>query len=103
MLIILSRSPLTENTDSILEIAREAAEDGEKVAVLHIQDACIGATIDTYCNKLAETKIDIYALKGDCEARGLRRKVKSSVRIIDYKQWVRLVMVEHKNIVSWTT
>ncbi len=103
MLIILSRSPLTENTDSILEIAKEAVEHGEKVAVLHIQDACIGATIDSYCDKLAQSKIDVYALKRDCEARGLTRKVKSRVRIIDYKQWVRLVMVEHKNIVSWTT
>jgi sulfur relay protein TusB/DsrH len=103
MLIILSKSPWAENYGSILEIARKAAENGEKVAVLHIQDACIAATINEYCEKLAENKIDIYALKADCEARGLVGKVNEKVRIIDYKQWVKLVMIEHKKIVSWTT
>jgi len=29
--------------------------------------------------------------------------VSGKVRVIDYKQWVRLVMTEHKKIVSWTT
>jgi len=103
MLITLSKSPWTENYGSILEIARKAAENGEKVAVLHIQDACIAATINEYCEKLGENKIDIYALKADCEARGLVGKVNEKVRIIDYKQWVKLVMIEHKKIVSWAT
>ena len=103
MLIILSKSPRAENYGSILEIARKAAENGEKVAVLHIQDACIATTINEYCDKLAENKIDIYALKVDCEARGLVGKVKEKVRIIDYKQWVKLVLVEHKNIISWAS
>jgi sulfur relay protein TusB/DsrH len=103
MIIVLSKSPLAENYGSIIGIAKKAAENGEKVAVLYIQDACIAATVDEYCDKLAESKIDVYALKADCEARGLTQKVCSKVRIIDYKQWVRLVMIKHKNIVSWTS
>jgi len=102
MLIIFSRSPESEN-GSILEIARKAVENGEKVAVLYIQDACIAVTMNEYCDKLAENKIEIYALKADCEARGLKEKVSPKVKIIDYKQWVELIMTEHDKIVSWTT
>jgi len=103
MLIILSRSPWAENYRSILEIAGKTVENGEKVAVLHIQDACIAATNDEYCDRLWANKIEVYALKADCEARGLVRKLSGKVKLIDYKQWVKLVMTEHKKIVSWTT
>jgi len=103
MLVILSRSLWAGNYGSILEIARKSVENGEKVAVLHVQDACIAATINEHCDKLAENKIDIYALKADCETRGLVEKVNEKVRIIDYKQWVKLMMTEHEKIVSWTT
>jgi len=103
MLIILSKSPWAESYDSILEIVRKATGKGEKVAILYIQDACIAATIDEPCHKLALNKINLYALKADCEARGLVRKVNGKVKLIDYKQWVKLVMNEHDKIVSWTT
>jgi len=102
MLIIVSKSPWSESYSSVLGIARKAAENGEKMAVLYIQDACIAATINEYCDKLAENKIGVYTLKADCEARGLVRKVNRNVKLIDYKQWVKLVMTEHKKIVSWT-
>jgi len=103
MLIILSRSPWTKNYGSILEIAKKAVENREKVAVLLIQDACIAATVNEYCEKLAENKIEVYALKVDCEARGLTSKVSRKVGIIGYKEWVKLVMTEHEKIVSWTS
>jgi sulfur relay protein TusB/DsrH len=103
VLVILSRSPRSENYGSILQIVRKAVENGEKVAIMHIQDASIAVTIDEYCDQLAKNKIELYALKADCEARGLTKKVSIKVRLIDYKQWVELVMVEHKNIVSWTS
>jgi len=103
VLVILSKSPSLNGYDSISKIAEKATAKGEKAAFLHIQDACIAATINEYCDKLAENKIDIYALKADCEARGLVEKVSGKVRVIDYKQWVRLLMTEHKKIVSWTT
>jgi len=102
MLVILSRSPWAGNYGSILEIARKAVENGEKVAVLHVQDACIAATVNEYCDKLAENKIDIYALKADCEARGLLEKVRKDVKIIEYREWVKLVMDTHSKIVTWT-
>jgi tRNA 2-thiouridine synthesizing protein B len=101
MLIILSKSPWTENYGSILEIARKTVENGQKTAVLYIQDACIAATMNGYCDKLFENKIDVYALKADCEARGLMDKLRPRVKVIDYEQWVKLVMM-HDKIVSWT-
>jgi len=103
MLIILTKSPWSENYGSLLEIARRAVENGEKVDVLYIQDACIAATINEYSDKLAENEIEVYALKTDCDARGLTGEVSGRVKLIDFKQWVKLVMTEHKKIVSWTT
>lgn len=103
MLTILTKSPWSESYGSILEMAKKIVENGEKVAVLFLQDACIAATMSVYCDKLAESKIDVYVLKADCEARGLVKKVNEKVKLVDYKQWVRLVMDEHNKIVSWTT
>jgi sulfur relay protein TusB/DsrH len=103
MLIILSKSPRAENYGSILEIARKTATNGEKVAVLYIQDACIAATMNEYCDRLFENRIDVYALKADCEARGLIDKLRPKVKVIDYKQWVKLVMMTHDKIISWTS
>jgi sulfur relay protein TusB/DsrH len=103
MLIVLSRSPWAENLGFILQIAQKAADKGEKVAVLHVQDACIAAIIDEYCEKLADNKVEMYALMADCEARGLTEKVSGKVKLIDYKQWVKLIMGEHDRIVSWTS
>jgi len=102
MLIILSRSPWAENYGSLLEIARKAAENGEKVAVLFIQDACLAATMNEYCDKLVKNKIEVYALKADCEARGLLEKVGKDVKIIEYREWVKLMMDTHNKIISWT-
>jgi sulfur relay protein TusB/DsrH len=102
MLIILSKAQSVNGYDSILKIAEKAGEKEEKVAILHIQDACIVATLDKYCERLAEGRIDAYVLSSDCEARGLLEKVGRNVKIVDYKGWVRLVMKEHDKIVSWT-
>jgi len=102
MLIILSKSQLVNDYDSILKIAEKIREKGEKVAILHIQDACIVATMDEHCKRLTEERIDAYVLSGDCEARGLLEKVGRDIKIVDYKGWVRLVMKEHDKIISWT-
>jgi sulfur relay protein TusB/DsrH len=99
MLIILSKSPSVNGYDSILKIAEKARE---KVAILYIQDACIAATMDEYCERLAEGRINAYALRADCEARGLLEKVGRDIKIVDYKEWVSLVMNEHSRVVSWT-
>jgi len=102
MLIILSKSPTIGDFSSIIEIGKKAVEKGERVAFLHLQDSCIVATMDEYCEELAENGIDAYVLRVDCEARGLLEKVGRDVKIIDYKEWVKLVMDGHSTIVSWT-
>jgi sulfur relay protein TusB/DsrH len=101
--VVLSKSPWAEDLGFILEAIEKAATKGEKVAVLHIQDAVIAATLSEYCSRLTDHNIDVYALKADCEARGLLGKVSSKARVIDYKQWVKLMMNEHDRIVSWTS
>lgn len=103
MLIILSKSPWSQNNDSILKIASSIARHEKDVAILHIQDACIAATINEYCKELVKNNIAIYALKADCETRGLTSKIHRTAKLIDYKQWVKLVMTEHENIVSYTS
>jgi sulfur relay protein TusB/DsrH len=101
--VILNKSPWAENLGFILEAVEKTAAKGEKVAVLHIQDAVIATTISEYCNRLADSDVEVYALKADCEARGLLGKVSSKARVIDFKQWVKLMMNEHDKIVSWTS
>jgi sulfur relay protein TusB/DsrH len=83
-------------------MAEMIANKGEKVAFLYIQNACLAATQRENCNILKEKKIDQYALRADCEARGLLGKVDANVKIIEYIEWVDLVMNEHDKIVSWT-
>jgi len=103
LLIILSKSPTEKNNASILEIAAKLREKGENVAMVHVQDACITTTVDEYCEKLARCKIMLYSLKADLKARGLLEKVNPHVRLVDYKQWINLLMNEHSKIVSWTS
>ena len=99
MLIILSKSPFSEQYESFLEIAREAAKK-EKVGILHIQDACIAATSDEHCGKAVDNGVNLYVLKEDCQARGLLEKVQKSVKVVNYEAWVKLVMNEYERIVS---
>jgi len=102
LLIILTKSPRVCDYNSIIEIVKKGVEKGEKMAVLHAQDSCIATTVNEYCEELAENRIDSYVLRADCEARGLLEKVGREVKIIDYREWVRLVMDKHTTIVSWT-
>lgn len=101
MLIILGKSPFGSNFDSILQIASEMVETKEKVGILCIQDACIALTLPEYLRKIANQKLKLYGLKADCEARGLLKKIGEQVTIVDYQEWVRLVMDKYDKIVSW--
>lgn len=103
MLIVLSKSPWAENLGFILEAAEKVKAKGERVALMHIQDAVIAATLSEYCTRLTDNDIDVYALRADCEARGLLGKVSPKAKVIDYMQWVKLIMNEHEKIVSWTS
>jgi sulfur relay protein TusB/DsrH len=102
LLIILSKSPFVGDYESILDMAFKAVRKGEKVGVLHIQDSCIALTLDGYFEKLVDAGLNVYVLKADCEARGISKKVKKGVKMVDYKGWVKLVMEEYDRIVSWT-
>ena len=101
MLIVLNKSPWAENLGFILEATKKVKVKGEKVALMHIQDAVIAATLSEYCTRLTDNDVEVYALKADCEARGLLEKVSSKAKIINYRQWVKLTMNEHDKIVSW--
>ncbi len=101
MLIILSKSPFVGDYEAILDIALKAVQKGEKVGVLHIQDSCFALTSGEYADKIVDAGLGVYALKADCEARGLLKKMKKGVKIVDYKAWVKLVMDEYDRIVSW--
>lgn len=102
MLVIWSKSPLISDYESLVKLISKAAEKGESVALLHIQDACIAVTLDRYLKKVVSSGVEVYALKEDCEARGLLEKIKNRVITVDYKGWVNLVMNKHDKIVSWT-
>ena len=103
MLIVLSKSPWAENLGFILETAEKVKAKGERVALMHIQDAVIAATLSEYCSRLTDHNVEVFALKADCEARGLLGKISTKAKIVDYKQWVKLMMNEHDRIVSWTS
>jgi sulfur relay protein TusB/DsrH len=77
------------------------AEMGEKVGILHIQDACVALSLPEYLRKILDYRIELFGLKADCEARGLLKKVDKRVTIVDYRGWVKLVMDKYNKIVSW--
>lgn len=101
MLIILSKSPFSGSFDSILRIASEMVKMGEKIGILHIQDACLALTLPEYITKIADSRFELYDLKADCEARGLLKKIDKRVTVVDYQGWVKLVMDKYDKIVSW--
>ena len=103
MLIILSKSLTPEDSASILDMAARLAEKGERIAILHIQDACSAVASKEHCDRLLKSKIKVYALKADVEARELAERMHQNAKIVDYKQWVSLMMNEHDKIVSWTS
>ena len=92
-----------EDSASIFKLTGKLAEKREDVALLHIQEACKATTSAKYCSKLQEASIKVYALRVDVEARKLTKKMHPSVELIDYKQWVSLLMDRHDKVVSWTS
>ena len=103
MLIIVSKPLAAHNPASIFDVAARLAEKGERIAILHVQDACPAIASKEYCDSLLKSKIELYALKADVEARGLVERMHPNVKMIDYKQWISLMMNEHDKIVSWTS
>ena len=91
-----------EDSASIFKLTGKFAEKHEDIALLHIQEACKATTSAKYCSKLREASIKVYALRADVEARKLT-KMHPSVELIDYRQWVSLLMDKHGKVVSWTS
>ena len=91
-----------EDSTSILKLGGKLAEKRE-IALLHIQEACRATTSVEYCSKLREASIKVYALRADVEARKLTEKMHPSVELVDYRQWVSLLMDKHDKVVSWTS
>lgn len=102
MLIIMSKFTPTEDSVTIIKLVGKLAENGGDIAFLHIQEACKATTSAEYSNKLLEARIKVYTLKADAEARKLTGKMPRGVELIDYRQWVSLLMDEHDRVVSWT-
>jgi len=99
----MSKFISAEDSVSIFKLAGKLAEKGEEISFLHIQDACKATTSAEYCDKLLEARIKTYALRADVEARRLTIKMQPGVELIDYRQWVSLLMDRHDRIVSWTS
>ncbi len=97
MLHIINKSPLERNAlDSCLRVAREGS-------ILLIEDAVYAATRGHAASaKLAEasSRLKIYALLPDLEARGVSDRVLEGVETVDYGGFVDLVAA-HPNCQSW--
>jgi len=98
MLHIVNKSPAERNT---LESCLRVAQDGG--AVLLIEDAVYAATRGNEAEaKLRDalSRLKVYALAPDLEARGMGDRVMEGVTTVDYGGFVDLV-AEHKNCQSW--
>jgi len=97
MLHILNSSPLERPTlDSVMRLARSGA-------LLLIEDAVYAATRGNGAEgqiRAAMSKLKVYALMPDLEARGMADRLTDGVTPVDYEGFVDLV-AEHQNNQSW--
>jgi tRNA 2-thiouridine synthesizing protein B len=97
MLHILNKSPAEKTSlDTVLRLARSGA-------LLLIEDAVYAATRGNAAEpKLREamSKLKVYVLEPDLQARGVADRVIDGVRTVGYDGFVDLV-VEHPNCQSW--
>jgi len=98
LLHTVNKSPFERDAlDSCLRHARDGS------AVLLIEDGVYGALADSaFSPRVAAAlkKVAVYALRPDVEARGLQQRVLGSVSLIDYDDFVDLV-VRHDAVQSW--
>lgn len=98
MLHIVNKSPAERNA---LESCLRVAQDGG--AVLLIEDGVYAATRGNEAESRlrdALSRLKVYALAPDLEARGMGDRVMEGVTTVDYGGFVDLV-AEHKNCQSW--
>lgn len=98
MLHIVNKSPLQRTT---LESCLRVAVPGG--AILLIEDAVYAATRGNEGEaqlRDALSRLKIYALAPDLEARGMQDRVMEGIATVDYGGFVDLV-AEHKTCQSW--
>jgi len=97
MLHIVNKSPQERNAlDSCLRVAQGGA-------LLLIEDAVYAATRGNEAeSKLRDvlSRIKVYALAPDLEARGMQERIMEGVTTVDYGGFVDLV-AEYKSCQSW--
>ena len=98
MLHIVNKSPLERNTlDSCLAAAQQGA------ALLLIEDGVYAATRGHAAEdklRAALSRLEIYVLAPDLEARGMAQSLADGVKQVDYAGFVELG-AQHKNCQSW--
>jgi tRNA 2-thiouridine synthesizing protein B len=97
MLHIVNKSPLEK---PILDTVVRLAGSG---ALLLIEDAVYAATRGNGAEakvREAMTKLKVYALMPDLQARGMADRLIDGVNTVDYEGFVDLI-VEHPNCQSW--
>ncbi|WP_372528696.1 sulfurtransferase complex subunit TusB [Piscinibacter sp.] len=98
MLHIVNKSPSQTRT---LESCLRLSQDGH--ALLLIEDGVYAATTRspaTAAVRDAMTRLKVYALQPDLEARGVHNAVIDGVTLVDYAGFVDLV-AEHASSQSW--
>jgi tRNA 2-thiouridine synthesizing protein B len=97
MLHIVNKSPLEKSTlDTVLRLARGGS-------LLLIEDAVYAATRGNAAEgrvREAQSRMKVYALEPDLQARGMADRVLDGVETIGYDGFVDLV-VSHANCQSW--
>ena len=98
MLHTVNKSPFDNKTfETCLKFAKQGS------SILLIEDGVYAATAGTTFAKQVQdalSRVSIYALKPDVEARGMQNRVMDGVRLVDYAGFVDLV-VEHNAVQSW--
>lgn len=98
MLHTVNKSPFDDRT---FETCLKFAKPGS--SILLIEDgvyAAAGGTAIAKQVQAALSRVSIYALKPDIEARGMQNRVMDGVRLVDYGGFVDLV-TEHRAVQSW--
>ncbi len=98
MLHIVNKSPLERNAlESCLRVAQPGA------AILLIEDAVYAATRGNAAEatlREATSRLKVYVLGNDLDARGMSDRLTEGVTTVDYGGFVDLV-AEHPNCQSW--
>lgn len=98
MLHIVNKSPFERNA---LESCLRFGSNGS--AVLLIEDGVYAATRGNAAERKiqeAMSRLKVYALRPDLEARGMQDTVIDGIKLVDYGGFVDLV-AEHKAAQSW--